>query len=341
MTDEELVKMFSIVELSENLTDATNKNIDEIAELVYLKFLIDLDDYDFASKFDELETEVTDVVKEIKVKYGGSPFHFETMRSVMKQDKELFLYVQNAINTKKLIDEIKGDYAFEDENLEFATKIGELIYRIICMRARKDIIPLIHRGAYSEDIKNALIFWRNNEYSENGKIESTWQQEFNDRKAILERVLGGRVTLLRPQAHVGSEGLDGKGDKIADYMFHHGDTRNVTLVEIKTPATQLLGKSYRNTYSLSDELSGTVAQVLTQRVELTKNFFAKAHTSKMSFEVSAPKCYIVVGNIKAELGSDEQKIRAFEMHRQAISASVTVISFDELYDLFSKFNLVA
>lgn len=162
MTDEELEKMLSFVKLSENLTDATNRNIDEIAELVYMKFEVNLEDYDFASQFDELEKEVTDAIKEIKTKYGGSPFLTETIRNAMASDNELYLYVENTVKTKKLVGQIKEDYDFDDENLEFASKIGELIYRIICMRARKDIIPLIHRGAYSEDIKNALIFWRNN-----------------------------------------------------------------------------------------------------------------------------------------------------------------------------------
>lgn len=337
--EDEIEKILALVQLSENLTDATNKNIDEIAELVYLKFDMDFDYMDFASQIDEIKNELTGNVKELKEKYGGNPYDINKMKNELDRNKELLLHLKNMLKTKKIIDELKTNFDFEDENLEFASKVANLIPGVISMRARKDIIPLIHRGVYSEDIKNALTFWRENELSERGKLESTWQQELTQRKAILERVIGGRVSLLHTQAHVGSDGLNGKGDKITDYMFHHTDTRNVTLVEIKTPHTILLGKTYRNTYALSEDLSGTVAQVLTQRVELTKHFFSKAHTSTAPFEFNAPKCYIVVGNIRNELGTDEQKIRAFEMHRQAVSSAVTIITFDELYDQFAKFNV--
>lgn len=339
ISDDEFEKIFALVKLSEDLKDATNKSIDEIAELAYMKFEVDLDENFFASQIDDLGCEIRDVLTDLKSKYIGDSYNREKLKSEIASDRELRLHLNNTLKSMQLVDEIKSKFDIDLENLEFASKIAELICSVTMMRARKDLIPLIHRGLYSEDIKSALAFWADNAGSEAGKLESTWQQEFSNRKSILERIIGGRVSLLLSQAHVGGDGLNGKGDKITDYMFHHSDTRNVTLVEIKTPHTTLLGKSYRGTFALSDELSGSIAQVLTQRVELTKHFFAKVHSSETPFEVNAPKCYIVVGNLGAELGVDIQKKKAFEMHRQAVGAAVTIITFDELYDLFSKFNV--
>jgi hypothetical protein len=341
LSEDEFDRIWQFVKLSEDLKTATNKNLEEIAELAYMKFGVDLDEYDFVSQIDELDNEVRDIVGDLKSKYGGEPYDREKLKAEIESNRELSLHLSNTLKAKRLIDEIKTDFDLDSENLDFASKIAELVSNIVKMRARKDIVPLIHRGLYAEDIKSALDFWVTNIDSEAGKLESTWQQEFTSRRSILERVIGGRISLLQSQAHVGGDGLNGKGDKITDYMFHHSDTRNVSLVEIKTPRTTLLGKSYRGTYALSDELSGTVAQVLTQRVELTKHFFAKVHESQTPFEVNAPKCYIVVGNLGTELGSDIQKKRAFEMHRQAVGAAVTIITFDELYDQFSKFNVAA
>lgn len=336
MTNDEFEKILEFVRLSEDLKEATNKNIDEIAELAYIKFSVDLDDYDFASQIDELSSEVHQVIEDLRSQYGD----LETFKAEFNNNNELRLHLKNTLKSKALIDELKRDFDFDSEDLEFASKIAELVSSIISIRARKDIIPLIHRGLYAEDIKSALDFWNNNTQSEEGKQEATWQREFTTRKAILERVLGGKVTLLQSQAHVGGAALNGRGDKITDYMFFHSDTRNVTLVEIKTPHTPLLGKPYRSTYALSDELSGTIAQVLTQRVELTKHFFSKVYTSQTQFDVNAPKCYIIVGNLGVELGTDEQKRKAFELQRQAVAASTIIITFDELYDQFAKFNVV-
>lgn len=336
LSEDEFDRIWQLVTLSEDLKVATNKNIDEIAELAYMKFGVDLDEYNFESQIDELEIEVRDIVGDFKSKYGG-----DKLKAEIESNRELRLHLSNTLKAKRLIDEIKKEFDLDSENLEFASKIAELVSTIVKVRARKDIVPLIHRGLYAEDIKSVLDFWTTNADSEAGKLESTWQQEFTSRKSILERVIGGRISLLQTQAHVGGHGLNEKGDKITDYIFHHSDTHNVTLVEIKTPRTKLLGKSYRGTYALSDELSGTIAQVLTQRVELTKHFFTKVHESQTPFEVNAPKCYIVVGNLGSELSSDTQKKKAFEMHRQAVGAAVTLITFDELYDQFAKFNVAA
>lgn len=47
-------------------------------------------------------------------------------------------------------------------------------------------------------------------------------------------------------------------------------SQNVALIEIKTPCTEIIGKSYRGTFSFSYELSGAVNQVLNYRDNFTK-----------------------------------------------------------------------
>lgn len=339
--DDDFEKLWNFVKLSEDIKGATNRDIDEIAELAYMKLGVDLEEFDFESQLDELDEEIREIVVEIKSNYGGEPYEKEKLRLAIEANRELKLHLSNTLKAKKLIDEIKEDYDLESEDLALASKTAELVSSIIKARARKDIIPLIHRGLYAEDIKSALNFWSINATSEKGRHESTWQEEFTSRRSILERVIGGRIKLLQTQAHVGAPGVDGKGDKITDYLFHHSDTRNVAIVEIKTPHTSLLGKAYRGTFALSEELSGTIAQVLTQRVELTKHFFQKSYESAIQFEVNAPKCYIIAGNLSAELSDDSQRKKAFEMQRHAVSSAVTIITFDELYDQFAKFNVAA
>lgn len=340
-SDDEFERMLQFYLLSDDLRSATNKNLDEIAELAYTKLDLDFDDCDFESQLHDLHNEVRTIIDDLKAKYGGNPYNEEKFKTEINSNRELNLHLKNLAKVVKIIHQIKTEFNLDEENLDFASKIANLVSNVIKVHAQKDIIPLIHRGLYAEDIKSALDFWDKNASSEEGKLESTWQNEFTSRKSILERVIGGRVSLLQPQAHVGGNSLNGKGDKITDYMFQHSDTRNVTLIEIKTPHTKLLGNSYRGTYSLSNDLSGTIAQVLIQRSDLIKHYFSKVHESPIPFEVNAPKCYIVVGNIGEEFGDIEEKKIAFEIHRHAVGAAVTIISFDELYDQFSKFNVAA
>jgi hypothetical protein len=86
-------------------------------------------------------------------------------------------------------------------------------------------------------------------------------------------------------------------------------------------------------------MSGAISQVLNQRNELIMNFYSKRFSSNEIFEVFSPRCFIVAGNLKSLCG-DRNKLKAFEVQRQAIAAHVTIVTFDELYHQFSTFNQV-
>lgn len=139
---------------------------------------------------------------------------------------------------------------------------------------------------------------------------------------------------------MGASGLSGAGGRITDYLLANHQTGNVTLVEIKTPHTPLLGKIYRGTYPVSEHLSGAVAQVLIQRNELMKNFYMKHYFARgQRFEVDAPQCVVILGSAENEL-ADPAKAAAFEIQREALAGRVRLMTFDELYGRFSTFNMV-
>ena len=69
--------------------------------------------------------------------------------------------------------------------------------------------------------------------------------------------------LYEAQAYVGGKTIDNHNGSALDFLYQNKLTNNVVLVEIKTPVTKLLGRQYRaRSYSMSDELSGGIAQVL-------------------------------------------------------------------------------
>lgn len=338
--DDDFDQIIELIKLSENVKNATNKTIDDIAEIVYTKLQLNLDEYFFQDHIHELREETNNEIALIKSTYGGNPYNKTKLQQEIESSKELKLHIRNVIEVRKTLDKIEGQFDLDSEDLELCSIIANLTTYHICMKARKDLIPLIHRGSYSSDIINALNFWTNNKKSESGKLENTWQIELTKRKEILEIILGGKFYLLNDQASVSSTDIKGTGNKIADYLFHNKGTHDIALVEIKTPHTPLLGSTYRNTYPLSKELSGSVAQVLVQKNELLKNYYQKIYKSDVKFEANSPKCFIVTGSIENEIGNDKEKAKAFELQRQAVSPSVNIISFDELYDNFSKFNRV-
>lgn len=117
-------------------------------------------------------------------------------------------------------------------------------------------------------------------------------------------------------------------------------TQNVALIEIKTPCTEIVGKPYRETYSMSFDMSGAVNQVLNYRDELQKNFNGLTRDLEDGDTVRAfsPKCVVVIGKINT-LNAKQQK--AFELYRNSFN-NLTIITFDELHqkicDLISVFK---
>lgn len=106
-------------------------------------------------------------------------------------------------------------------------------------------------------------------------------------------------------------------------------TRNAALVEIKTPSTPLLGRKYRNIYNVSEDLGGSVMQVLTYRSSLQREFLGLASAIPKRLEAFEPRCVVIVGNT-SEVRADPNKLASLELYRGSCP-TVAIITFDELF----------
>jgi hypothetical protein len=100
------------------------------------------------------------------------------------------------------------------------------------------------------------------------KPESAWQQLFFDNPFILTLAFGLPIVAFGGQVRT----FAGVGDKVADFLHRNGLTDNLTLLEIKTPDTRVLGSVYRGgVHAPSIDLVGTVNQVLDQRYQIQRS----------------------------------------------------------------------
>lgn len=149
----------------------------------------------------------------------------------------------------------------------------------------------------------------------------------------MSQVFSAPCTLLQGKAYVGGKAIDNSGGNICDFLYQNELTNNVTLIEIKTPRTNLLGTIYRGkepenaVYSLTSHMSGAVNQVLNYRDTLTKDYYMVNGRSSSHFEALSPKCVVVIGKI-SELDTAGKKA-TFEHYRNNL-CDVTVVTFDEL-----------
>lgn len=193
-------------------------------------------------------------------------------------------------------------------------------------------------SASLEGLKRVEALMREN--LDNGK-EEFWQQKvFNENQWVLAQIFSCPCTIYAQKAFVGGKSLDNKGGNVCDFIYRNKMTQNVALIEIKTPGTEIVGKPYRETYSMSLDMSGAVNQVLNYRDELQKNFSTLTRDLEEADTVRAfsPKCVVVIGKIST-LNAKQQK--AFELYRNSFN-NLTIITFDELHqkicDLMSVFK---
>ena len=178
------------------------------------------------------------------------------------------------------------------------------------------------------NLKNVLKIWENNKEN---RLESFWQETFKNNSFVLSLVFNNPVCLLEDQAYVGGKNLKNKNGNVVDFLYMNSITKNVALIDIKTPTEKLLSTKYRNSsYNVSSEVTGSVTQILSYKKSLLQEYTTLEKNSDNHFEVFNPDCIIVIGNYHDEIEDNSIKKETFENYRTE-QKTVKIITYDELF----------
>lgn len=174
----------------------------------------------------------------------------------------------------------------------------------------------------------ALEIWRTNQTNDD---EEFWQQFFGNNPIILAQAVPEQIIKIGEKCYLGGKGIDNSGGHISDYLFATASTRNIVIIEIKTPRTPLIGKRYRaNAYAISEELSGAIVQTLSYRDELLKSYYnLTGRPGSIQFNAFDPQCLIVIGHLFLDNLSDIER-RSLELFRRS-NTRVQILTYDELF----------
>lgn len=269
---------------------------------------------------------------------NGIPFGSARFAQIDSSFSSFLEVIQNDPSAARMIG--------ESQNFELIKTLLQLITQTSSHESLKNSLSSLANenlqalttSASLEGLKRVEALMREN--LDNGK-EEFWQQKvFNENQWVLAQIFSCPCTIYAQKAFVGGKSLDNKGGNVCDFIYRNKMTQNVALIEIKTPCTEIVGKPYRETYSMSLDMSGAVNQVLNYRDELQKNFSTLTRDLEEADTVRAfsPKCVVVIGKIST-LNAKQQK--AFELYRNSFN-NLTIITFDELHqkicDLMSVFK---
>lgn len=160
------------------------------------------------------------------------------------------------------------------------------------------------------------------------KLEEKCQVFFTENHWILSNILSMPVVLLGGKVYVGGKNFQNKGGKEADFLYRNKLTKNVFIIEIKTPLKKLIDTAdpYRkpDVFSIGKEVTGGLVQVLDQKDNLQKEFYTLSKGGE--FQSFNPRVVLIVGNLKSLA---KKQIKSFELFRSNIK-DVEIITYDEL-----------
>jgi hypothetical protein len=175
-------------------------------------------------------------------------------------------------------------------------------------------------------LKAIVSQWESNKTNAS---EEFWQKLLASHSSVLSQIFSNPILVMQQKAYLGGKQVNNKGGKELDFLAQATATGALLLIEIKTPLTPLLGAKYREgAYPLSTDLNGSIAQVVSYRQSLMKNFNSLYAGSTTAPVLAEPRCVLIVGSVENDLNTQELK-NSFELLRERI-VGVTIITFDEL-----------
>jgi hypothetical protein len=192
-------------------------------------------------------------------------------------------------------------------------------------------------GKLQQDRAEAILAFRAG-LADHPDDEAYWQDFFQRHPWMLQSAFSAAVFMLGGETYVGGKmptGRQGVGGVATDFLLSDASTKSFAVVEIKTPATSLVGALYRGerdsgldseTYSMHGDLSGGIVQTRNQIAVALDYFESVLGRGYEGLNRIHPKGVLVIGS-----GADlsERQMSSFNHFRQG-QYSLTVITFDEL-----------
>ncbi len=191
----------------------------------------------------------------------------------------------------------------------------------------QDINSLVSVKGLEDILKN----WADNKEKGN---EEFWQILFQNNSWILSQVFACPFIQIGKKFYCGGKEDDDKGGVKGDLLYKNNLTGNLAFIEIKTPETTIVSSQYRGKedgkenviYSMSNDSTGGVNQVLNQRKVYLRNF--GDNNRKLLHNA---KCVLIIGKIE---NLDENMKKSFELYRSSLR-EVEIITYDELFERIS------
>lgn len=223
-------------------------------------------------------------------------------------------------NVQTIIEKlISGGYS-ESFWKELSESDGDLAKKFADAKQQRDRLEVIKE--FRENIDNA--------------DESFWQGFFEKNSWIIQLVFSSPIIYLSGETLLGGKntsGRNGQGGVATDFLCADETSKSFSVVEIKTPCTQLVGSTYRGKgtpneiFAPHGELTGSLVQVQKQVKTAMEDFSTYLGKDYKELNYLHPHSVVIIGKLSDI--EDANKIKSFNLFRHSLHAT-TIITYDEL-----------
>lgn len=227
--------------------------------------------------------------------------------------------------------------AFKDSHVsdDDFDEISEMFVKHFPQQSRKYTKKILkfHEELLIKSLKSVIT--EAEKLMDEGAQEKKWQSYFDDYHIVLQQLFHAPIEVLHKEGTLRPPTASGSGARITDFLSVNSATRNVVLVEVKTPATKLMapepyrGGSGAEVYAIHSSLAGAVAQLQSQLVS------ARLHLPSLPQDPSSPEDIHYEGSLIGALIvgriSDLNPLQrtSFTLFRETMH-KVEIVTYDEL-----------
>jgi len=151
-------------------------------------------------------------------------------------------------------------------------------------------LPTLNAIVSRANLRAVLSLWAENSANPD---EEFWQTELSKHSFVLGLLFAHPIVVIKGKAYVGGKEYDNRHGNLVDFLARTPGSGNAVLIEIKTPATPLLGSEYRDdVFPPSREFAGAISQAIHYRESLMD---APTIREGAKLSASEPRCAIVIG----------------------------------------------
>lgn len=236
------------------------------------------------------------------------------------------LIIKNCFDCSSFCDIFAGTGVITDILLKILAKKGNLnnVSEQLWNLSNTENLSTLYDAVNIAKLKQVLSFLENNMQNDD---EEDWQKFFKKNQWVISQLFSYPATIFADKAYLGGKNSLNKDGKIVDFLYANDLSRNVALVEIKTPKTKLLGTLYRtNIFAMSENASGGINQLLRYKDTLLKDWKTVFDDGENVIAFN-PSCILIIGNSQELVNKDKRA--SFELWRSSLNG-ILVITFDEL-----------